>query len=164
MKVLIADDDRTLADVIAFTFKREGFDVILAEDGESAYQRWLHDKPELLILDVNMPKQDGFSLCRRIREVSDVPIILLTVRSDEEDIVNGLSIGADDYITKPFSPRQLMARVKAVLRRAKQIAPVTSRQAGNIELNLNRHELTINGHRPIKLFGAGDAPDGLPDD
>jgi DNA-binding response OmpR family regulator len=151
MKVLIADDDRTLADVIAFTFKREGFDVILAEDGESAYQRWVHDKPELLILDVNMPKQDGFSLCRRIREVSDVPIILLTVRSDEEDIVNGLSIGADDYITKPFSPRQLMARVKAVLRRAKQVAPVTSRQAGNIELNLNRHELTINGHRPIKL-------------
>lgn len=153
MKVLIADDDRTLADVIAFTFKREGFEVILAEDGESAFQRWENDSPDLLILDVNMPKEDGFSVCKRIRELSDTPIILLTVRSDEEDIVKGLNLGADDYITKPFSPRQLMARVKAVLRRAKQKTPVTMREAGNILLDLNRHELTITGRSPIKLSG-----------
>ena len=83
MKALIVDDDRTLADVIAFTFKREGFEVILAEDGEAAYRRWQDDNPDLIILDVNLPKEDGFSVCRRIREQSDIPIILLTVRSDE---------------------------------------------------------------------------------
>lgn len=120
MKALIVDDDRTLADVIAFTFKREGFEVILAEDGESAYRRWQDDNPDLIILDVNLPKEDGFTVCKRIREQSDIPIILLTVRSDEEDILGGFHLGADDYITKPFSPRQLMARVKAVMRRAKK--------------------------------------------
>lgn len=153
MKVLIADDDRTLSDVIAFTFNREGFEVILAEDGESAYERWLNEKPDLIILDVNMPKQDGFTVCQRIREQADTPIILLTVRDDEEDIVSGLNMGADDYITKPFSPRQLMARVKAVLRRSKQVAPVTSRTVNDIHLNLNRHELTIKDNTIIKLSG-----------
>ena len=153
MKVLIADDDRTLADVIAFTFKREGFEVILAEDGDSAFERWEKDSPDLLILDVNMPKSDGFAVCQRIRDESDTPIILLTVRSDEEDIVKGLNLGADDYITKPFSPRQLMARVKAVLRRAKQKTPAIMREAGNIHLDLNRHELSIKGRPPVKLSG-----------
>ncbi len=153
MKVLIADDDRTLADVTAFTFKREGFDVILAEDGEIAYQRWLDESPDLLILDVNMPKENGFQLCRKIREQSDVPIILLTVRNDEEDILGGFGLGADDYITKPFSPRQLIARVKAVLRRAKKRAPVTNRTWENLSLNLNRHELKIGDQEPIQLSG-----------
>ncbi|PKO15063.1 MAG: DNA-binding response regulator [Chloroflexi bacterium HGW-Chloroflexi-10] len=153
MKVLIVDDDRTLADIIAFTFKREGFEVILAEDGEKAYQSWKNDNPDLIILDVNIPKVDGFSVCKRIREQSDIPIILLTVRSDEEDILGGFSIGADDYITKPFSPRQLMARVKAVLRRSKKKAPVTTRNWGKISLNLNRYELQINNNSPIQLSG-----------
>ena len=134
MKALIVDDDRTLADVIAFTFKREGFEVILAEDGEAAYRRWQDDNPDLIILDVNLPKEDGFSVCRRIREQSDIPIILLTVRSDEEDILGGFHLGADDYITKPFSPRQLMARVKAVLRRSKKKNPATVREWENVSL------------------------------
>lgn len=153
MKVLIVDDDRTLADVIAFTFKREGFEVILAEDGELAYQKWETEHPDLIILDVNIPKEDGFSICKRIREQSDTPIILLTVRSDEEDILGGFQLGADDYITKPFSPRQLMARVRAVLRRSKKKNPTTIRQVGNISLNLNRHELSFDNQQPIQLSG-----------
>jgi DNA-binding response OmpR family regulator len=153
MKVLIVDDDRTLADVIAFTFKREGFDVILAEDGETAYRRWQDDSPDLIVLDVNLPKQDGFAVCKRIREQSDIPIILLTVRSDEEDILGGFFIGADDYITKPFSPRQLIARVKALNRRTKKRNPATVRESGNVALFLNRHELKIGGNPPIQLSG-----------
>lgn len=153
MKALIVDDDRTLADVIAFTFKREGFEVILAEDGEAAYRRWQNDNPDLIILDVNLPKEDGFTVCKRIREQSDIPIILLTVRSDEEDILGGFHLGADDYITKPFSPRQLIARVKAVLRRAKKKNPATVREWGNISLFLNRHEIKISDYPPIQLSG-----------
>ncbi|MBN2503309.1 MAG: response regulator, partial [Anaerolineales bacterium] len=111
MKVLVVDDDRVLADVLVFTLRREGFEVIQALDGQVALQRWEADQPDLILLDVNMPKVDGFTVCRQIREQSDVPIILLTVKNEEEDIVGGLDIGADDYITKPFSPRQLVARI-----------------------------------------------------
>ncbi len=153
MKALIVDDDRTLADVIAFTFKREGFEVILAEDGEAAYRRWQEDNPDLIILDVNLPKEDGFKVCKRIREQSDIPIILLTVRSDEEDILGGFHFGADDYVTKPFSPRQLIARVKAVLRRSKKKNPTTVREWGNISLFINRHELKIGKYAPVQLSG-----------
>ena len=153
MKVLIVDDDRTLADVIAFTFKREGFEVILAEDGEAAYKRWQDDSPDLILLDVNLPKENGYIVCQRIREQSDIPIILLTVRSDEEDILGGFHLGADDYITKPFSPRQLIARVKAVMRRTKKRSPATVRELGNVSLFLNRHELKIGDHPPIQLSG-----------
>jgi len=118
MKALIADDDRVLADVVAFTLRREGFQVIHAYDGEKALQRWAEEQPDLVVLDVNMPKLDGFAVCRRIRAQSDTPILLLTVRGEEDDVVRGLELGADDYITKPFSPRQLVARAHAVLRRA----------------------------------------------
>lgn len=153
MKVLIVDDDRTLADVIAFTFKREGYEIILAEDGEAAYRRWENDNPDLIILDVNLPKEDGFKVCRRIREQSDIPIILLTVRSDEDDIIGGFHLGADDYITKPFSPRQLIARVKAVMRRTQKKNPATVREFEDISLSLNRHELKIGNQSPIQLSG-----------
>jgi len=118
MKALVVDDDRVLADVIAFTLRREGFEVLMSYDGENALKRWSEDQPDLIVLDVNMPKLDGFTVCRRIREHDDTPIILLTVRGEEDDIVKGLEIGADDYMVKPFSPRQLVARVNAVLRRA----------------------------------------------
>jgi DNA-binding response OmpR family regulator len=118
MKILVVDDDRVLADVVAFTLRREGFDVIQAYDGAVGLQRWADDQPDLLILDVNMPKMDGFEVCRRIRAQANTPIILLTVRGEDDDIVSGLEIGADDYIVKPFSPRQLAARVKAIIRRA----------------------------------------------
>ena len=115
MKALIVDDDRVLADVVAFTLRREGFEIVMAYDGDTALQRWFNEKPDLVVLDVNLPKLDGFAVCRRIREQADTPIILLTVRGEEDDVVRGLELGADDYITKPFSPRQLVARTQAVM-------------------------------------------------
>lgn len=132
MKALIVDDDRVLADVVAFTLRREGFEIVLAYDGQAALQRWSSEKPDLIVLDVNLPKLDGFAVCRRIREQSDTPIILLTVRGEEDDVVRGLELGADDYITKPFSPRQLVARTQAVMRRAgKSAAPAVRRVRGS---------------------------------
>jgi DNA-binding response OmpR family regulator len=122
MKALIVDDDRTLADLLAFTLRRAGFEPHLAFDASSAIQVFLETPVDIILLDVNLPGsptlKNGFDICRKIRETSDVPIILLTVRDEEEDIIQGLSLGADDYILKPFSPRQLLARVQAVLRRA----------------------------------------------
>jgi DNA-binding response OmpR family regulator len=121
MRVLIVDDDRTLADLLAFTFRRAGFEPLLAFNGQSAVEVFGAYSPDIVILDVNLPGtptlKNGFDICREIRKFSSVPIILLTVRDEEEDIVHGLNIGADDYILKPFSPRQLVARVQAVLRR-----------------------------------------------
>jgi DNA-binding response OmpR family regulator len=122
MKAFVVDDDRVLADLLAFTLRKEGFQVAQVYDGQSALDRWEEEQPDIILLDVNLPRTvpalDGFKICARIRETSDVPIILLTVRSEEEDIVHGLEMGADDYILKPFSPRQLVARVQTMLRRA----------------------------------------------
>lgn len=122
MKVLVVDDDRVLSDLVVFTLRRAGYEAIVANDATSALRRWVEDQPDLIILDINLPGkpglQDGFAICQRIRSESEIPIILLTVRDDEEDIVTGLESGADDYILKPFSPRQLVARIQAVLRRA----------------------------------------------
>lgn len=123
MKVLVVDDDRVLADLVSFTLRRAGYEVVIAGDAASAIRRWTEDQPDFIVLDVNLPGtadlQDGFAICRRIRSASDVPIILLTVRGEEKDIVYGLEAGADDYILKPFSPRQLVARIQAVTRRSR---------------------------------------------
>ena len=151
MKALIVDDDRVLADVLAFTLRREGFRVIQAYDGEVALQRWAEEQPDLVVLDINLPKVDGFTICRRIREQANTPIILLTVRSEEDDIVQGLRLGADDYITKPFSPRQLVARAHAVLRRAGRTAIPAIRQVGALELDPSRRELRLAAGRAIAL-------------
>jgi DNA-binding response OmpR family regulator len=151
MKALIVDDDRVLADVVAFTFRREGFEVIQAYDGLTAIRRWSEEFPDIVILDVNMPTKDGFTVCRHIRERSDTPIILLTVRGEEDDIVKGLEIGADDYIVKPFSPRQLVARANAVLRRAGQttISPIL--QVGELTFDSSQRRVTIGAGDPISL-------------
>lgn len=122
MRVLIVDDDRTLSDLLAFTMRRAGFEPLLAFDAGQAMKVFKESPVDVVLLDVNMPGEpglrDGFDVCREIREISNVPIVLLTVRDDEDDVIKGLTIGADDYILKPFSPRQLVARVKTVLRRA----------------------------------------------
>jgi DNA-binding response OmpR family regulator len=151
MKVLVVDDDRVLADVLAFTMRREGFQVIRAFDGEAALQRWADDRPDLIVLDVNLPKLDGFKVCQRIRDQADTPIILLTVREDEDDIVYGLELGADDYITKPFSPRQLVARAQAVLRRAGKMPAPAVRQVGELTLDPSRREIHIGQGEMISL-------------
>jgi DNA-binding response OmpR family regulator len=119
VRVLVVDDDRVFADIVAFALRREGFQVIEAYDGLVALQRWIEDQPDLIVLDVNLPKMDGFTVCQRIRKQADTPIILLTVRSSDEDIICGLEAGADVYMTKPFSPRQLVARAQALLRRSR---------------------------------------------
>ncbi len=144
MKVLVVDDDRVLADVITFTLRREGFDVIQAHDGVAGLERWATEHPDLIILDVNMPKIGGFEVCRRIRAQADTPILMLTVRGEEDDIVGGLELGADDYIVKPFSPRQLVARVKAIIRRAGGQTLPKELSVGNLNLVPGKRELFIN--------------------
>jgi DNA-binding response OmpR family regulator len=152
MKALIVDDDLALADVVSFTMRRAGFDVIVTHDGQSALERWQSDAPDLIILDLNLPKLDGLKVCQRIRADSDTPIIILSVRGEEDDVVSGLELGADDYIVKPFSPRQLVARAEAVLRRSKSLpvshGPIT---AGSITLDPTRSEVHRQGQLLTKL-------------
>ncbi|MCA9973184.1 MAG: response regulator transcription factor [Anaerolineales bacterium] len=149
MKALIVDDDLPLADVLAFTLGRAGFETILAHDGRAALERWQADVPDVIILDLNLPRLDGFAVCRQIRAHDDTPIIMLTVRDEDDDVVAGLRIGADDYVVKPFSPRQVLARVEAVLRRvgAPPLTPgpiaVGSLQLDTTRLALQRGAATI---------------------
>lgn len=151
MKVLVVDDDRVLADVVAFTLRREGFEVILADDGVKALRRWQEDRPDIVVLDVNLPRMDGFTVCQRIRATEDTPIVLLTVRGEEDDIVQGLEIGADDYIVKPFSPRQLVARVNAVLRRA-GTKPISAHlEVGDISFDPSQRKVVIQGTHEAEL-------------
>lgn len=132
MKLLVVDDDLELNEILTFTLQRAGFQVLSAYDGVSALQLWRDEQPDLILLDVNMPRLDGFGVLRQVRRETSTPVILLTVRDEEEDIVQGLEAGADDYISKPFSPRQLVARVRAVLRRS-------GRRPGEID-NVSRFE------------------------
>jgi len=118
MKALVVDDDLALADVVSFTLRRAGYEVIVAHDGQTALDRWRTGQPDFIVLDLNLPRLSGLEVCQRIRAEADIPILILSVRDDDDDVVNGLKAGADDYIVKPFSPRQLVARVDTVLRRA----------------------------------------------
>jgi two-component system, OmpR family, response regulator VicR len=122
-KILVADDDRQLGDVIRISLERDGYVVTQANDGEQALETYRQLHPDLVILDVMMPKLNGWEVCRRLREESSVPIIMLTARGQEQDRVLGLRLGADDYITKPFSLKELAARVEAVLRRVRETSP-----------------------------------------
>ncbi len=118
MKLLIVEDDLSLADILSFTLRRAGFEVQTVYDGLAAVSAWEESQPDLVVLDLNLPKLDGLAVCRHIRGQSDCPVIILSVRHDDQDIVQALEQGADDYVVKPFSPTQLIARVRAVLRRA----------------------------------------------
>jgi len=157
MKVLVVDDDRVLADLVVFTLRRAGNEAIVASDAGSAIRRWREDKPDLIILDVNLPGtaglENGFAICKRIRSESDTPIILLTVRGDEADIVHGLEAGADDYVLKPFSPRQLMARVQAVMRRfhATNTPPPAKLSSDGLDFNPKLREVTLSNGTPKSL-------------
>lgn len=117
-QILIVDDDQEIRELLKEYLTRSGFDVLAAAEGGEMYQHLASNDPDLIILDIMMPGDDGFSLCQQVRRRSQVPIIMLTAASDEADRVIGLELGADDYIAKPFSPRELMARIKALLRRA----------------------------------------------
>jgi DNA-binding response OmpR family regulator len=138
-KILIADDDLALSDVLAFSLRRAGYDIALAHDGRQAIERYRRELPDLIVLDWMMPYIDGLEVCTRIRAESNVPIVMLTVRNADDDVITALEAGADEYITKPFSPRQLIARIQAILRRTGSERIETLR-AGSLSLNVERHE------------------------
>ena len=149
-KILVVDDDLALADVLAFTLRRSGLDVFLAHDGRDALDQFARELPDLVVLDWMLPDLSGLDVCRSIRRESKVPIIMLTVRFADDDVVTALEAGADEYITKPFSPRQLVARLKALLRRVAG-EPEEILRAGMCSLNVERHEIKWLEHSPIRL-------------
>lgn len=147
MKVLIVDDEKRISDGVRKYFEQAGFDVQAAYDGHSALKIALKDTPDLIVLDWMLPGMSGIDVCREIRRESNVPIIMLTARVEESDKLIGLELGADDYMTKPFSPRELVARARAVLRRS-QMEPVQSRSVyyfGNVILDTNARECKVDG-------------------
>lgn len=153
-KVLVVDDDPALLPLIEYTFAREGYQVSTASDGKEALRRFFADRPHLVILDIMMPRMDGWETCQRIREVSEVPIIMLTAKGQDEDIVRGLECGADDYLTKPFSIKVLLARARAVLRRA-ALPPQEQEQPilyadDYLSIDLRQRRVTVEGEA-VKL-------------
>ena len=138
-KILIVDDEKSIVDILKFNLRKEGFDTIEAYDGEAAIHMALTQKPDLILLDVMLPEKDGFSVCKEIRKTMSVPILMLTAKAEEVDRVIGLELGADDYIIKPFSNRELIARVKANLRRM-----VIEDNTGSGETRFESNGLTID--------------------
>ena len=150
-RVLIVDDEASIRTLVTANLERSGYTVLQAEDGAQATER-LQDKPDLILLDVMLPDIDGFELCKILRQKTSAPIIFLTARDDEIDKIVGLELGADDYITKPFSPREMVARVRAVLRRAHENLDTMRHDSledvlriGDLELHHARHQVTRDG-------------------
>jgi DNA-binding response OmpR family regulator len=150
MKILVVDDDQELLGLVGYALRQAGYLVVEASDGAAALAVFEREEPSLVILDVNLPRLSGLEVCRRIRTTSKVPVMMLTVRSAEEDQVQALDLGADDYLTKPFSPRTLLARVRALLRRAGSEKPAPL-AAGDFTLDLERQTVTVAGGPPIRL-------------
>ncbi len=150
-KILIVDDEKPIVEILKINLQKEGYTTFEAFDGEEAVSKAMMTEPDLILLDVMLPKLDGFSVLKKIREKSSVPILMLTAREEEFDKVLGLELGADDYITKPFSIRELMARVKAHMRRSetdfadRQEKPAEKLEIGCFVLDFNRYELYKNG-------------------
>jgi len=151
MKILIADDDRDLLSLIAFALMQAGYLVVRASDGPGAIRAFATESPDLVLLDINMPGASGFQVCEAIRLKSRVPIMMLTVRGEEEDLVRALELGADDYLNKPFSPRTLLARTKALLRRAGAESTAAPVAVGQISLDLDEHTVRIGTGAPVRL-------------
>ena len=146
LKILVVDDESRMRKLVKDFLTKKGFTVIEAGDGEEAVDKFFDVKDiALIILDVMMPKMDGWQVCREIRQYSKVPIIMLTAKSDEKDELQGFDLGVDEYITKPFSPKILVARVEAILRRSNVLAADDTMEAGGIELNKAAHEVLIDG-------------------
>lgn len=152
-KILLVEDEAVLRETIGYNLKSAGHDVLTVEDGEAALNAVESHQPELVVLDVMLPTIDGFEVCRQIRRTSSIPILILTARDDEIDRVVGLEIGADDYLTKPFSMRELMARVKALLRRrdllqhelgGEQVPASDVLKSGSLVIDLGAHRVTVD--------------------
>ncbi|MBQ7916532.1 MAG: response regulator transcription factor [Firmicutes bacterium] len=153
-KILVVDDERSIVDILKFNLQKEGFQVFTGFDGQEALDMFEACTPDLILLDVMMPKLSGYDVCRKVREKSMVPIIMLTARTEEMDTVLGLELGADDYVTKPFGIRELMARVRANLRRSVAAKPKEEAgdllRCGAISLNAEKYEAFKDGH-PLEL-------------
>lgn len=153
-KVLIVEDDRNLLDTLKYNLSKEGYEVITAVDGAEALEVARQEKPDLIILDVMLPHLSGFEVCRILRKEMTTPIIMLTAKTEETDKIVGLEIGADDYMTKPFSLRELLARVRAMLRRAKMVETQPVEEAllkvGDIQINVARHQ-ALKGTTMLEL-------------
>lgn len=145
-KVLVVDDEKNIVQLARLYLGNEGFEVESAHDGEEGLKKARSTRPDLIILDIMMPKMDGLDVCKELRKTSNVPIIFLTARGDDVDRVVGLELGADDYVTKPFNPRELVARVKAVLRRTLSEAPSQGvLEANGLRLDTASREVTLDG-------------------
>lgn len=146
--ILIADDNQDITDILSTYALKEGFEPIVAADGEEAINLFYKCNPAVVLLDVMMPKEDGYEVCRKIRSKSNVPVILITARGEDFERIMGLDIGADDYIVKPFSPSEVMARVRAVMRRMSKTEAVSVSEniitVGNLTINLDEYTLYIN--------------------
>ena len=151
-KVLVVDDEESLVDAVRYALSREGFEVAVARDGHEALRTFEAERPDVLVLDLMLPTLSGWEVCRRVRAESQVPILMLTARDAEVDRVVGLEMGADDYVTKPFSVRELVARVRALLRRtgAAERPATAVLEAGGVRLDPERHEVTVRG-KPVPL-------------
>jgi len=162
--VLVVEDEVTLLETLVYNLQRQGYEVVSAQDGYEALEIAREEKPDLLLLDIMLPGLDGFEVCRILRKEMSIPILMLTARDEEVDKVVGLEVGADDYLTKPFSMRELMARVKALLRRVRLIREEVSAtqertgtvdidaplQFGNMEVDLARREVRLEG-KPVRI-------------
>ena len=151
--ILVADDEDSIVQLAKLYLTKEGYRVLTARDGQEALEVARRQKPDLLVLDLMMPRVDGWEVCRRLRKDSAIPIIMLTARDDDVDKIVGLELGADDYVTKPFNPRELVARVKAVLRRAQAPAdPGDAIRVANLDVDPARREVHVGG-QPVQLRG-----------
>ena len=149
-KIMIVDDDKNICELLRLYLEKEGYETMIAHDGEEAFEKFESWKPDMLLLDVMMPKQDGWETCRKIRAVGSVPIIMVTAKGDTFDKVLGLELGADDYIEKPFDMREVVARIKAVLRRADSAAKEGENTGklisfDNLSIDLDKYELKVKG-------------------
>ncbi len=152
--ILVVDDERKILEIVKAYLEKEGYFVLTAERGEAALSMAAKANPDLIVLDLMLPDMDGEEVCRQLRETSQVPILMLTAKVSEDERVAGLSLGADDYLTKPFSPRELVARIGAILRRARGGGPDGQRPlsfaGGKMLIDTERHEVTVGGE-PVQL-------------
>ena len=145
-KILIIEDEKDLVKILKYNLEKEGYRVAVSNDGESGLAAFRREKPGLIILDIMLPKLDGFEFCKIVRQESKVPILMLTAKTEEVDRILGLELGADDYVTKPYSVREVLARVKAILRRVSEIDVEKSYiRAGDLEIDLERYVTKVNG-------------------
>lgn len=154
-KILIVEDDRDIAGMVEYNLREEGYEVLSAFNGEDGVKLAKEESPDLIILDIMLPIIDGFEVCRILKKehvTTDIPVIILSAKSQETDKVVGLELGADDYITKPFSPRELIARIRAILRRGRALYPSSSIERGDIFIDSSKHKVTVREKDVLLTF------------